>query len=450
MNTGRILRNLARLGLCVFCAVLTVFLHPFFSGPRSSSTLIQAGLGGNLSTEVVLPFHLSALRAVFPIGRVISAVDYYIAKRNSQLLREELQDKAFGARPPQDPGGKQVYILAIGESSRPDRWQLAGYGRATNPVLSREPDLVWLHDVVTPWTYTLAAVPVITTPKPGTDSSLFVAEKSVLSLFREAGFRTYWISNQARPRDASAPVGQIASEADETRWTNATDSVDDAADASYDEVVLTPLREILGRPEMRQLVVLHLMGSHDAYFRRYPAAFNHFRPSLTDSPDADWHSAANSDLINNAYDNSVLYTDHVLGSVISALSMQDAVSALYYMSDHGESLFDGRCSMIGHGGTARPNYQVSAFAWLSPRYMQAFPEVMPALQTNSAKRISTEDTLNSLADLAHIAFASADRTRSIFSHLFREHQRVVHVAQNLVDWDKARFIGRCEEPTAAE
>lgn len=450
MKAASLLRCIARLGMATLGGVLLLALHPRFSGPASGVNVISSPeRAGNISVRAELPFRLSALDGVFPVGRLISAAEYYVGQRNSAALREEMRGRSFGVTPLPKPGGREVYVLALGESSRPDRWQLAGQSRPTNPVLGREPNLVWLHDVVTPWTYTLAAVPVITTPKPAGDGSLFVLEKSILSLFREAGFRTYWISNQARPRNAASVTGQIASEADESRWTNAADAADDAPDGSYDEAVLAPLQEILGRGEMRQFIVLHLMGSHDAYHRRYPAAFNRFRPSLSDSPDANPHSAANRELVINSYDNSVLYTDYVLGRVIAALRGQDALAALYYVSDHGENLFDGFCPLIGHGGTARLNYPVSAFAWLSPRYMQRFPQVMPALQANARKRISTGNTFESMADLARIGYRSADRSRSIFSPSFREHRRLVHVGDSVVDWDAARFVGACGQPAEA-
>jgi len=195
-------------------------LHPHFSGVNTNVNAgTELGRAGRIITQTELPLHLSKLRSIFPIGRLISVVELYVGERNNRVLRDRLQASSFGALP-SPLRGRETYVLLIGEASRPDRWQLGGYGRETNPLLSGEPNLVWLSNMVTPWTYTLVSVPVMTTPKPASDSAYFLSYKSILSLFKEAGFRTYWVSNQLpKPRD-SAPVGQVAAEADERYWVN--------------------------------------------------------------------------------------------------------------------------------------------------------------------------------------------------------------------------------------
>ena len=70
-----------------------------------------------------------------------------------------------------------------------------------------------------------------------------------------------------------------------------------------------------GAAAATQLLVLHQLGSHGpAYFRRYPPAFAHFTPAC----DNDDLQQCTRDEIVNAYDNSLLYTDHVLASLIAA------------------------------------------------------------------------------------------------------------------------------------
>jgi lipid A ethanolaminephosphotransferase len=82
---------------------------------------------------------------------------------------------------------------------------------------------------------------------------------------------------------------------------------------------------------------MHQLGSHGpAYFRRYPATFRRFTPAC-EKDDLRLCSPAE---IRNAYDNSIVYTDHVLGRVIDYLKLrQDRYdTAMLYLSDHGESL----------------------------------------------------------------------------------------------------------------
>jgi len=94
------------------------------------------------------------------------------------------------------------------------------------------------------------------------------------------------------------------------------------------------------------LVVLHLKGSHGpAYYRRYPPAFERFTPVCRSADLA----GCETDTIVNAYDNSILYTDHIVGEVIEILRRQADryATALLYVSDHGESL--GEAGLFLHG-----------------------------------------------------------------------------------------------------
>ena len=112
---------------------------------------------------------------------------------------------------------------------------------------------------------------------------------------------------------------------------------------SYDGVLLQPLRDCVLHDSDRDLfIVLHLMGSHQRYDFRYPDAYQKFRP-LELKSEGGLNSAGGSTAIDrtrNSYDNSILYTDHILASVIGILRKTSAVTALWYESDHGESAAD--------------------------------------------------------------------------------------------------------------
>ena len=138
-----------------------------------------------------------------------------------------------------------------------------------------------------------------------------------------------------------------------------------------DEGLLVGLNERLaaargtGRP-VTQLLVLHQLGSHGpAYFRRYPPAFAHFTPACESD---DLQKCTREEIV-NAYDNSLRYTDHVLGSLIATLQRNEADvdSALIYVSDHGESL--GERNLYLHGLplfiAPKEQKQVPMVMWLS-------------------------------------------------------------------------------------
>ena len=74
--------------------------------------------------------------------------------------------------------------------------------------------------------------------------------------------------------------------------------------------------EVMSRldgPPENQLFVLHEQGSHGpAYGKRYPPEFEEFRPACHSE---DLHSCSAAE-VENAYDNTILYTDHVLNQMI--------------------------------------------------------------------------------------------------------------------------------------
>jgi len=100
-----------------------------------------------------------------------------------------------------------VVVVVLDESSRFDRWSLNGYERETNPLLAREDNLVMLKDVITPVSATRLSVPVIISRKPAMQSLKDgFSEKSFVSAFKEAGFKTFWISNQVSFSKFYTPV----------------------------------------------------------------------------------------------------------------------------------------------------------------------------------------------------------------------------------------------------
>jgi lipid A ethanolaminephosphotransferase len=76
-----------------------------------------------------------------------------------------------------------------------------------------------------------------------------------------------------------------------------------------DEGLLHGLDDMLRQARGTQLLVLHQLGNHGpSYFRRYPAAFARFKPECRSD---DLRSCSREQIV-NAYDNALLYTDHVL------------------------------------------------------------------------------------------------------------------------------------------
>ena len=156
-------------------------------------------------------------------------------------------------RPSRHPPGKEIYVLVIGESSRPQNWSLFGYPRDTTPRLRQTPGVVPLSDMLTTAPHTAVAVPSMVSLEPIERWSSIVAEKSIVQAFNEVGFKTYWLSAQAADSWAGL-IPQIAAEATRRRYF----------DSGYDGAMLPELRAILAdaTADEKVFIVLHTKGSH--------------------------------------------------------------------------------------------------------------------------------------------------------------------------------------------
>lgn len=116
---------------------------------------------------------------------------------------------------------------------------------------------------------------------------------NVVALAGDAGFRTYWLSNQARLGRYDTSVTAMANMAHFKTW----------ADAPYDEALLPLLDAALAEPG-RKVVFLHINGNHDNYCTRYPETATVYQGG---APYED------------CYDNSIRYVDALLGAVMDRL-----------------------------------------------------------------------------------------------------------------------------------
>ncbi|HJU08601.1 MAG TPA: phosphoethanolamine transferase [Rhodanobacteraceae bacterium] len=377
------------------------------------------------------------LETGYPFGMIERLVEYrqqWLAMRNEAA---HLDGFRFKARRTATIPNRQIYVLVIGESSRRDHWQLFGYDRATNPELTREPNLVPITDMVTSWPESIAAIPMILTRKPPTArwSSLW-HEASVLRAFQEAGFGTWWISNQLPIGKFDSPVSVYALEAQNLQFLRHAAW---SAPGSYDDDLLQPLRAALRSSTGDLFIVLHMMGSHQAYDLRYPGSFRQFRPVKSDAKSRVPLYLRDR----NSYDNTILYTDHVLAQVIDALRTSGTVAALWFESDHGETLPTAACPREGHGFGTRSDFRIPTLFWYSDAYAKAFPARVATLRSNARNRSMSADTFESLIDMAGVSFPGHDEARSLFSPGWRYQPRLVHGPQE-ADFDRATFEPRCE------
>jgi glucan phosphoethanolaminetransferase (alkaline phosphatase superfamily) len=374
----------------------------------------------------------------FPLNLLLAGNEYRVQQQALSAVAAKSRDFQFGAAQPEVLGERQIYVLVIGETLRPDRLQLNGYARATTPELASIPGVISFQDMVSPWAWTRMSVPVIISRKTAANHSYFFDEKSVVAAFAEAGFRTYWLSTQSPLGVHDSSVALHASEADEVQYLN---PIGYKKEGFYDEVLLDAFKRVLAKQEQKQLIVLHTLGSHFSYTDRYPPAFDRFLPSGKGQK-IGMHDKANRELLSNAYDNTVLYTDFIVAGLIRQLQQQQAVASLLLVSDHGENIFDGDCDKSGHGHNTEYDYRVGALWWGSELFSQQFPEKIQQLNLSARQPLLTSQTFHTMLQLADIHYPTQQSALSFASPAFKPQPRLLWTG---VDFDQAEKTGQCRQ-----
>jgi glucan phosphoethanolaminetransferase (alkaline phosphatase superfamily) len=379
------------------------------------------------------------LSTVFPFGMIVSVWSAWDI-RDSLANRSKIA-RDITVRAPFSSAGREVYVLVIGESARFGSFQINGYGRETTPLLAKTPGLLSFQHVTAPATVTLMSVPLLLTPATAHSLRNAATMPSVVGLFKRAGFHTAWVSTQRKHGMYDTSCSIYSNDADESRFLSGIFAPGPGTyDSAYDGDLLEPARELMARHDSRLLIVLHTMGSHQHYCDRFPPAFNHFPcypMRFVGNPFTGKFNAEEQRNLTNAYDNSILYTDWVLSQLIDSLKATHAVSALYYVSDHGQNKGDAPLLPFAHGCMTPDVIHVPLMVWLSPEYRAARPEQTKELESHVNTPFSADTTFHTLLDMAALDCPLLDRRHSAASKDFDPGPRMVRDLEGgLVDYDQ--------------
>ncbi len=289
-----------------------------------------------------------------------------------------LQPIGLDARPlPRPPGTRPpLLVLVIGETARADHFSLNGYPRPTNPELAKL-DVVSFGNVTACGTSTAASLPGMFSPLGrSADESRARDSENLLDLVHRAGLAVLWLDNQAGCKGLCDRVPHADAASAAPAGTPPPAALCPAGEC-FDLALLHDLDARLAalpaeRRERGVLLVLHQMGSHGpAYFKRSPPERKPFEPECTTAVLQQCTLAS----INNAYDNSIAYTDHVLARTIGWLQQQATHydPLLLYVSDHGESLGENNIYLHGlpYAFAPREQKHVPMIAWAGPASWRA-------------------------------------------------------------------------------
>jgi lipid A ethanolaminephosphotransferase len=377
------------LGLLVAVAMLWISFQDVASLMRNHKTL----------RYMINPFNTVYAVARVSVGRAAQA---------QQTLQPVGMD-AHLVSPGDSVDTSPLIVLVVGETARAANFGLGGYERDTTPLLKQlqsEGDLVYFSNVSSCGTNTQTSVPCMFSPQgretfDGGDTH----QENLLDVLQRAGLAVLWLDNQSGCKGVCDRVPHT-----DTRNLNLPDICPEGE--CFDEAMLRALPGELARldPERRArgtVVVMHQMGSHGpAYYKRSPPAMKLFQPECTS------HALQECppEQIQNAYDNSLRNTDHLLAETVRWLQTLQRPTALVYVSDHGESL--GEKGLYLHGMPYRmaPTEQthVPMLTWASKPLQQAQGLRLDCLRAQAAQPWSHDNLFHTMLGLARVGTTARD------------------------------------------
>lgn len=364
-----------------------------------------------LGLACLLPFMLDAVKngwqdVLFRTTYVSLIRDTWRSQKMGRDLISACEHPVLDGCPTLRRRGNQlpVFVLIIGESATRNHWSLYGYERDTTPCCSAyRGKMVVFTDVITAFPRTVGSLRYILTRaslENGGESALC----SLPSVLKCAGYSTVLLSAQARwDHNMCQENGmqEIVFSACDQRFY-----LDEHTDVRpyYDDQLVPMLREQLSNAQDRPLAILvNLMGSHFDFAKRFPAEFAKYSSGTLPSR-VDY------------YDDSIRFTDFVLGRMMDVLSCDERPVVLVYLSDHGETP-----NADGWRQMRDPDcWEIPFFIWWNQSYEAVYLRTVERIRLSAHRKLQTDQLFEGLVDLAQIDIPSWRAEYNFISPTFKE------------------------------
>ncbi len=385
------------------------------------------GRGGSLAVALVLMAAILAtqyqshaslvrnnreIRLMLLPSSVLGAVHSFAKQAFASPKTFELVGQDAELQPAEEQAPKKkLLVLVVGETARAMNFSLNGYGRSTNPQ-SASRAVISYTNVSSCGTATAISVPCLF-QEVGRDkwkNEYASRREGLLDVLQRSGVSVLWRDNNSGCKSACDRV--------------TTEDLSHAGDEKlcrdgecFDEILLSGLQENIEKMSgSDSVIVLHMKGSHGpAYYKRYPKAFERFTPTCKTSQ----LDQCSDESILNAYDNTLLYSDYVLGKVIDLLKANSGRvdSAMLYVSDHGESLGEKGVYLHGlpYAMAPKEQTQIPMLLWMAPALAERRQVSSACLADRSSKPVSHDNVYHSVRGLMGVNTSIYQKERDIFS-----------------------------------
>lgn len=301
-------------------------------------------------------------------------------------------------------------ILVVGETARAANFSLNGYDRNTNPQLSQR-NIVNFTDVSSCGTATATSLPCMFSKFERDNYSHKKSKQfqGILDILTQVGISVLWRDNNSGCKGVCERVPtEIMSKTTHDKLCSSKEC--------FDEILLDKLADFVDNLTQDTFIVLHQKGSHGpSYYQRYPKAFERFQPVCK----TNQLQNCSQQEITNAYDNTILYTDHFLNKVIDFLTHYSTKynTSMIYMSDHGESLGENGIYLHGTPYFIAPKEQtkIPFLLWFSEEYQQTNQVDLACLQAKQHGSISQDNLFHSILGINNIVTSEYKAELDIFN-----------------------------------
>ena len=337
---------------------------------------------------------------ISPQNMIASFASYYKKKAPKENLPLVMYGEDAVMQKAQATSLPKLMVLVVGETARAENFSLNGYGKNTNPRLAQQ-DILNFSQVSSCGTATAVSVPCMFSgmPRKQYEERLASHREGLLDIAQRAGYQVTWIDNNSGCKGTCDRVNQFKiPEPIQQKWCKDKECFDDILIDSF-KAYLATIPQDDNRP---RLIVLHQMGSHGpAYYKRVPTQFKVFKPTC----DTNAIQGCSRDALLNSYDNTLLYTDYVLDTLIETLKNTTKYqTALWYLSDHGEST--GESGMYLHGApyAIAPTQQthIPMLMWFSTVWQHQAKQQVKCFAQQGRQELSQDNLFPTMLSLLDV------------------------------------------------
>ncbi|MCZ7454509.1 phosphoethanolamine--lipid A transferase [Rhizobium rhizogenes] len=404
---------------CIVIAAIRVRHRPILDKFlwNTISILVCLGIVGIISFANSKTFttairqHKDIVKSVNPLSPMMSAVHYF-----TQAGQEaEIQVSPIGkdAKVLPAAGGvhkPRITVIVAGETARAANFSLNGYGRDTNPELAKR-DVIYFPNTTSCGTATAMSIPCMFSkfPRSQYSHSKALANENVMDVLVHAGVSATWLDNNTGSKNVAdrIPYFDLPSTNDSRFCTGGE---------CRDDIFFDKLDAWLNNVTKDSVIVLHQMGSHGpTYYLRYTDEFRKFTP---DCRTAELGNCSDAEIV-NSYDNTLLYTDHFLSTVIDKLKARSdkLATGMIYASDHGESLGENGVYLHGAPYLLAPDQQthVPFLVWFDDDFAKSMGLNRACLAKSAAEGGRSHDNyFHSILGMMNVSTSVYDPSLDVF------------------------------------